>query len=98
MTRVASTPPGPTVSDQTQSTGASYEVALPGEFGPALLATFADLGADHVATSSVFLMPASQGQGVPDIAAMLEARGLVILDIRRVTLPRNTPVTRDRAT
>ena len=81
---MAPTPPGPTVSSQSQRAGASYEVALPGEFGPALLATFADLGADHVATSSVFLMVAPQGQGVPDIAAMLEARGLVILDIRRV--------------
>lgn len=62
----------------------SYQVTLPGQFGPAFLATFAAMGVGHAATSSVFLLPERAGQGLADIAAMLQARGLVILGIRRV--------------
>lgn len=65
----------------------SYQVTLPGQFGPAFLATFAAMGVGHAATSSVFLLPERAGQGLADIAAMLQARGLVILGIRRVVEP-----------
>jgi hypothetical protein len=64
----------------------TYEVALPGRFGPAYLATFAEMGARRVETSSAFLLPAS-GTGVLEIISMLQSRGLVLLDIRRVSTP-----------
>jgi len=69
----------------------SYQVTLPGQFGPAFLATFAAMGVGHAATSSVFLLPERAGQGLADIAAMLQARGLVILGIRRVVEPDTGP-------
>jgi hypothetical protein len=62
----------------------SYQVALPGEFGPTFLATFADLGVGRTATTSVFLLSAPEHLGIRDVTAMLEARGLEILAIRRV--------------
>ena len=68
---------------------ASYEVTLPGCFGPAFLADFAACGADHASATSTFLLTAREGQQLSDIAAMLQARGLMILDIRRVA-PRLT--------
>lgn len=78
------------MTSHADGAGSSYQIALPGEFGPAFLATFAAMGVHHAATSSVFLLPVAHEQGIPDVTAMLQARGLVILDIRRVTAP---PVT-----
>lgn len=62
----------------------SYQVALPGEFGPAFLAAFADLGVGGTRTTSVFLLSVPDHQGIHDVTAMLQERGLEILDIRRV--------------
>lgn len=76
----------------------SYQVTLPGQFGPAFLASFAAMGVGHAATSSVFLLPERAGQGLADIAAMLQARGLVILGIRRVVEPDAGPFTGPPAT
>ncbi len=70
--------------------GFSYQVALPGEFRPAYLVAFADMGVRHAVCSSVFLLPVQNGKGIPEIAAMLQERGLVILHIRRVTSPGTT--------
>lgn len=67
----------------SRSTG-TYQVALPGEFGPELLACFAALGACRAATSSVFVLEVPDELGIAAITEMLEARGLEILDIRRV--------------
>jgi hypothetical protein len=54
--------------------------------GPAYEAAVCGLGANRVAAlSSVFFLRAPEGTGIPDIAAMLEARGLVILDIRQLS-------------
>lgn len=69
-----------------EPTGA-FQVALPGEYGPAFLATFAEMGADHVATTSVFLLPVAEDQGIHDVTAMLQQRGLVIVGIRRIADP-----------
>ena len=66
----------------------SYQVAVPGELGPALLACFTAMGACRAATSSVFLLEVPDEQGIPAITEMLQARGLEILDIRRVHPPR----------
>jgi hypothetical protein len=63
---------------------AGYEVVVPGAFGPAYRAAFCAMGAEKADVSSVFYLQAPDGTGIPDIAAMLEARGLLILDIRRV--------------
>ena len=69
----------------------SYEVALQGELGPALLAGLSALGVGHTATSSVFLLVVPVGQSLCDVAAMLHARGLQILDIRQVSVSPGTP-------
>lgn len=65
----------------------SYQVALPGVFGPTYLAAFEDMGVSHTSTTSVFLLSVPESQGVRDITAMLHARGLVILGIRRLNHP-----------
>ena len=78
------------MSARLHQRGFSYEVALPGEFRPAYLVAFADMGVRHAVSSSVFLMPVQNGKGIPEIAAMLQERGLVILHIRRVTSPGTT--------
>lgn len=70
--------------DRTSDSTGTYQVALPGEFGPDLLACFAALGVCRSATSSVFLVEVSDELGILAITEMLEARGLEILDIRRV--------------
>lgn len=64
-----------------------YQVALPGVFDPTFLAAFEDMGVKHTSTTSVFLLSVPESQGIPDITAMLHARGLVILAIRRVDHP-----------
>ena len=64
--------------------GTSYQVALAGEFEPAFHAIFAELGIHDVSTASVFLLPVPEERGIPEIAEMLQKRGLQILDIRRV--------------
>ena len=66
----------------------SYQIAVPGELGPALVACFTALGVCRAATSSVFLLEVPDEQGIPAITEMLQARGLEILDIRRVHPPR----------
>ena len=75
------------MTSSARPTGSSYQVTLAGSLGPTFLATCAALGVGHAATSSAFLLRLDDDKGVPDIAAMLQARGLVILDIRRVSGP-----------
>ena len=70
--------------DTSSDSSGTYEVALPGVFGPELLACFAALGVCRSATSSVFILEVPDDQGIPAITEMLEERGLEILDIRRV--------------
>ena len=77
--------------------GFSYEVSLPGEFGQAYLATFADLGVRRVTAASVFLLAVQSAEAMPEIAAMLQARGLTILGIRRVSTPADGPSAEDTA-
>lgn len=62
----------------------SYQVVLPGRFGPALLNTFKSLGVGQVATTSAFLLRADDDLKISDIAAMLQEHGLLVLGIRRV--------------
>ena len=71
--------------------GYSYEVSLPGEFGQAYLATFADLWVRRVTAASVFLLAVQSAEAIPEIAAMLQARGLTILGIRRVSTQADGP-------
>ena len=59
------------MSARLHQRGFSYEVALTGEFRPAYLVAFADMGVRHAASSSVFLLPVQNGKGIPEIAAML---------------------------
>jgi hypothetical protein len=62
----------------------SYEVALSGRIGPAYLAALASAGARRRGTTSDFLLPRSSGADVCEVVAMLQARGLVVLHVRRV--------------
>ena len=64
-----------------------YQVSLPGIFDPTFLAAFEDMGVRHTSTTSVFLLSVPDSEGIPDITAMLHARGLEILGIRRVDDP-----------
>lgn len=75
------------MSSRVETTGSSYEVSLKGELVPSLLAAFTALGACRTAISSAFLLPAPPEQGILDIVTMLHARGLLVLDVRRVTSP-----------
>lgn len=65
----------------------SYEVVLPGELAPALLAALSSLGVDHAEVSTVFLLPALPGEGLPGVVAHVQAHGLRVLDVRPVTRP-----------
>ena len=72
----------------------SYQVALSGQFGPAYLSMFADLGARDIATCSVFHLAVPPGHDVLDITAKLQARDVVVLGIRRVSTPPPTDARR----
>lgn len=63
----------------------SFQVAVPGEFGPVFLTAFAEAGADRAALSSVFTVSVPDDKGIHEIAGMLQTRGLTILGIRPVT-------------
>jgi len=64
-------------------TGAvTFEVALQGSFGPALQAAFAAMGVQRIRTTSTFLMPARDGEGIFEIIEDLRRRGLMVLDVR----------------
>lgn len=75
----------------------SYQVALSGQFGPAYLSMFVDLGARDIATCSVFHLAVPPGHDVLDITARLRARDIVVLGIRQVTTPPSTDVQDDAA-
>jgi hypothetical protein len=70
--------------DPVGEQAATYQVVLPGRFGPAYHQAFTALGVDGVSTCTVFRLAGYDEAGIPDVAAMLERRGLVILSIRRV--------------
>ena len=66
----------------------SYEVALSGTAGPAYAAALAAMGVERHGTTSIFLMPVHDDVDMCDVLAMLEARGLVVLDIHQVPADR----------
>jgi hypothetical protein len=62
----------------------SYEVALAGRIGPAYLAALATAGEQRPRITTEFLLPRSSGADIGEVVAMLQARGLVVLHVRRV--------------
>jgi len=76
---------------RAETVASSYQVTLRGSFGPSFLAAFAAMGADHAATSSAFVVTAPADRGMSDIVRMLQARGLVLLGIRRIPTRDRTP-------
>lgn len=62
----------------------SYQVVVLGELRPAVLA-FCARPPTHNETSHVFQLRVGDGQGIAELAATLEAAGLMILSIRQVT-------------
>ena len=63
---------------------ASYEVALAGSIGPAFRAALGTAAPHRSITTSHFLLPASSGADLCEVVAMLQARGLTVLDVRQV--------------
>ncbi|EWT01680.1 hypothetical protein N865_15110 [Intrasporangium oryzae NRRL B-24470] len=72
------------MSSPTTPAVGSYQVALAGRLGPAQLAAVAGPGVQHLHSTSRFVVDLPAELGVLEIAAMLRARGLVLLDIRRL--------------
>jgi len=78
---------GSTIASEPMAEGAGvplpacYEVALTGKCGPVFTAVFKALGVERTVTASIFLLPVSPQGGIRDIVAMLETRGLMILNI-----------------
>jgi hypothetical protein len=65
----------------------SYEVALAGSIGPAYRAALATAGTHGCLTTSRFLLPASSAKDLGDVVAMLQAHGLMVLNVRRMPGP-----------
>ncbi|MDX6301461.1 MAG: hypothetical protein QOF53_2675 [Nocardioidaceae bacterium] len=63
-------------------TAVSFEVALQGSFGPAFQAAFIAMGVQRIRTTSSFLLPVRDGEGIFEIIEDLGRRGLLILDVR----------------
>jgi hypothetical protein len=65
----------------------SYEVALAGSIGPAYLAALGTAGPHSPRTTSLFLLPGSSGVDLCEVVAMLQAKGLQVLQVRLVDSP-----------
>jgi hypothetical protein len=72
---------------------ASYQVVVLGELVPEFLAFCAPARAGDSQTSSVFQLRVQDGQGIADLAAMLQAAGLMILSIRQVSVRETSTAT-----
>lgn len=72
------------MSSRRASAVGTYQIALAGRLGPAQLATVAGDGVRHLESTSRFVLDLPTELGVLEIAAMLRARGLVLLDVRRL--------------
>jgi len=70
------------MSVPTARSAGSFEVALQGSFGPAFQAAFAAMGVQRILTTSSFLLPVRDGEGIFEIIEDLGRRGLLILDVR----------------
>jgi|tagenome__1003787_1003787.scaffolds.fasta_scaffold20974807_5 hypothetical protein len=68
------------------SSSFQFEVVLQGTLGPALRATCVAMGVQQVRTTSSFLVPARDGEGISEIIEELEKRGMLILDVRPAAL------------
>jgi hypothetical protein len=62
----------------------SYQVVVLGELKPAVLA-FCGGTPTHNEASGVFRLRLREGQGIAEVAAMLQAAGVMILSIRLVS-------------
>jgi hypothetical protein len=62
----------------------SYQVVVVGELGPAVLA-FCARPPTHSETSRAFQVRLRDGQGIAEVAAMLQTAGLIIVSIRLVS-------------
>ena len=63
-----------------------YEVVLAGRLGPAYRAALCAAG-QHAGTISEFLVPVTEAADVCELVAMLQARGMVVLEVRKVADP-----------
>jgi hypothetical protein len=63
---------------------ASYQVVVLGELRPAVLA-FCVQPPTHIKTSGVCRLRVREDQGIAELAAMLQAAGLMILSIRQLS-------------
>jgi hypothetical protein len=70
------------MSEEARTSATSFQVALQGTVGPALRATFLAMGVRRVRTTSAFLLPAREGEGLCEIVEDLGRRGMTLLDAR----------------
>lgn len=66
------------------ATTAGYEVVVPGSFGPVHRAALAATAPFDAEVTTTFLLCPRDDTDVRGVVEALEARGLVILDIRRL--------------
>jgi hypothetical protein len=67
-----------------EPTRSSYQVVVLGELRPAVLA-FCVRPPTRNQTSGVFRLRVGEGQGIAELAAMLQAAGLMVLSIRQMS-------------
>jgi len=70
------------MTEGASTAAGSFEVALQGSFGPVLQAAFAAMGVQRIRTTSMFLLPMREGEGICEIIEDLERRGMLVLDVR----------------
>lgn len=68
----------------SERTRPSYQVVVLGELEPAVLA-YCVRPPTHNQTSGVVRLRVREGQGIAELAAMLQAAGLMILSIRQLS-------------
>ena len=78
------------MAEPSATSTSTFELVLPGEIGPMLTSTFTALGAAGARAASDLLRSVRPGQSLPDVVAMLQARGFEVLAIRRVRPPAQT--------
>ena len=73
------------MSDDPPTRPGTYRIAITGLLGPALRSALAEVDSARTSTATVFVLRLAAGHGPAELAEMLQARGLMLLQVRRVT-------------
>jgi hypothetical protein len=74
------------MTQDDHGSAASFEVALQGASGPAVRAALLAMGVRQIRTTSRFLLPVRDGEGICEIVEDLGRRGMQVLDVRPAAL------------